>query len=57
MYVLPLAAIGVHCVSVKLGPGRSALKRTTSPWSLRVIPSPMADFISRESEGSTLMGG
>lgn len=29
----------------------------TSAWSLRVIPSPMADFISRERDGSTLMGG
>jgi hypothetical protein len=29
----------------------------TSPWSLRVMPSPMADFMRRESDGSTLIGG
>ncbi|KAG9354001.1 hypothetical protein JZ751_012125 [Albula glossodonta] len=29
----------------------------TSEWSLRVIPSPIADFINRDSEGSTLIGG
>lgn len=29
----------------------------TSAWSFLVIPSPMADFISRDKEGSTLMGG
>ena len=29
----------------------------TSAWSLRVMPSPMADFIRREREGKTLMGG
>lgn len=29
----------------------------TSEWSLRVIPSPMADFINRDKDGSTLIGG
>lgn len=29
----------------------------TFQWSSRVMPSPMADFISRDSDGSTLMGG
>ncbi|TNN40824.1 hypothetical protein EYF80_049015 [Liparis tanakae] len=29
----------------------------TSAWSFLVIPSPMADFIRRDSEGNTLMGG
>lgn len=29
----------------------------TSAWSFRVIPSPMADFIKRDREGSTLIGG
>ena len=29
----------------------------TSAWSFRVIPSPMADFINLESDGSTLIGG
>lgn len=40
-------------------PSRPALTSwlETSPWSFLVMPSPMADFIRRESEGSTLMGG
>ena len=29
----------------------------TSAWSLRVMPSPMADFIRRERDGRTLIGG
>lgn len=29
----------------------------TSAWSFLVMPSPMADFISRDNEGSTLIGG
>lgn len=29
----------------------------TFQWSSRVIPSPMADFISRDKDGSTLIGG
>src|SRR3954465_6809977 len=29
----------------------------TSPWSFRVMPSPMADFMRRDRDGSTLMGG
>jgi len=29
----------------------------TSAWSSRVIPSPMADFISRDNDGKTLIGG
>ena len=29
----------------------------TSEWSSLVIPSPMADFIKRDKEGNTLIGG
>lgn len=29
----------------------------TSEWSSLVIPSPIADFINRDSDGKTLIGG
>lgn len=45
--------------SMSLSPSCPALTSwlETSPWSFLVMPSPMADFIRREREGSTLMGG
>lgn len=29
----------------------------TSAWSFLVIPSPIADFINRDNDGNTLIGG
>lgn len=46
-----------HDVQVTGGGGFVTSWLETSAWSFLVIPSPMADFIRRDSEGNTLMGG
>ena len=37
--------------------GAGAARRRTLSWSSRVMPSPMADFMRRDRDGSTLIGG